>query len=330
MLMRRRVKAAMTVCAAALLYVANASWLFGTSGKAQLVAHLGLGQRFDERGLSLYGCKADRMLPPTHAYLENTIASVGRAFALGADIADIDVQPTADGDYVVFHDATVDCRTDGHGSTSSLPLATLKKLDLGYRMTADGGRTFPFRGKFVGAMPTLGEMLAAFPGRGFMLVMKSNDPGEADLLFGYLQRHHVDLGRIQVMGGDRPAAHLRELAPHLRVGSQAIAKSCLTRYLATGWSGLVPAACRNTIVMVPFNYRRLVWGWPNLFVQRMARVNSVVLLSGEYELHSDKPGMNFVDTPDQLAKIPGDYAGDIFTTRIDVVGPAMRERGMVR
>ena len=54
----------------------------------------------------------------------------------------------------------------------------------------------------------------------------------------------------------------------------------------------------------------------------------VVLLSGDYELHADKPGMNFVDTPDQLAAIPDDYAGQIFTTRIDVVGPAMRARRM--
>jgi glycerophosphoryl diester phosphodiesterase len=307
-------------------YLANASWLFGTPGRPQLVAHLGLGQQFDERGLSLYACKGQRMLPPTHGYLENTVASVGHAFDLGADIADINVQPTSDGEFVLFHDSTLECRTNGHGPIRAQPLAALKKLDIGYGYSADRGRTFPFRGKFVGAMPTLGEMLAAFPSRRFMLVPKSNDPDEADLLVAYLKRHRVATDRIQVMGGGKLIDRLRQIAPTLRAGSQELTKTCLTRYLATGWSGAIPAACRNTVVAVPANYRKLLWGWPNLFVARMARVHSVVLLSGDYALHSDKPGMNFIDTPAQLQTIPRDYAGQIFTTRIDVIGPAASTR----
>jgi glycerophosphoryl diester phosphodiesterase len=329
--MRAWTRAATVACAAvALLYLGNASWIWGRPGKADLVTHLGMSQHFDERGLSLYDCKGDRMLPPTHAFLENTIAGVGRALELGADIADIDIQPTRDGDYVVFHDAKVDCRTDGHGSPWNLTVAELKKLDIGYGYTADKGRTFPFRGKFVGAMPTLAEMLDAFPGRRFMLIMKSNDPREGELLFAYLQRHHVDPNRIQVMGGDKPAARLHELAPRLRVGSERMLKTCLKHYLALGWSGTVPGAWRNPVVMVPFNYRRAIWGWPNLFVQRMARANSVVILVGDYRRHSDKPGMNMLDTPAQLATLPRDYAGQIFTSRIEILGPAARARGMLR
>jgi len=328
--MRILAKAAIGVCIAiSAIYIANASWAWGRPGRASLITHLGLSQHFDERGLSLQACKADRMLPPTHAYLENTIAGVGRAFALGADIADIDVQPTKDDDYVVFHDAEVDCRTDGHGSPWDLTVAQLKRLDIGYGYTADKGRTFPFRGKFVGAMPTLAEMLEAFPGRRFMLVMKSNNPDEADLLLAYLRRHRVDPGRIQVMGGDRPARRLHELAPTLRVGSQQAMKSCLTRYLAIGWSGAIPSACRNAVVMVPLNYRKVVWGWPNLFVQRMARVNSAVVLIGNVERHSDRPGMNGIDTAEQLAVLPRDYAGQVFAGRIEVVGPSARARGML-
>ena len=328
--MRTWVKAATGIFAAiAVIYIANASWAWGRPGRVSLITHLGLSQHFDERGLSLYACKADRMLPPTHPYLENTIAGVGRGFEFGADIADIDVQPTKDGDYVVFHDADVDCRTDGRGSPWNLTVAQLKTLDIGYRYTADKGRTFPFRGRFIGAMPTLGEMLGAFPHRRFMLVMKSNNPQEADLLFAYLQRHRVDLRRLQVLGGDRPAERLHQLAPSLRVGSQQEMKACLTRYLAVGWSGVIPAVCRNTVVMVPLNYRQMIWGWPNLFVQRMARVNSVVVLIGDVERHPDRPGMNGIDTPEQLAVLPRDYAGQVFAGRIEVVGPAARARGML-
>ncbi|MDB5691595.1 MAG: glycerophosphodiester phosphodiesterase [Alphaproteobacteria bacterium] len=329
--MRRLLKGLIVVgIAAMLVYVANASWAFGSPGRAILVSHLGMAQNFDERGLTMFNCKADRMRPPIQPYPENTIASVGKAFALGADVANITIHPTSDGDFVIFHDWIVDCRTDGHGVTRELPLAVLKKLDIGYRLTADGGRTYPFRGKFVGAMPTLGEMLAAFPGRSFMLVIKSDDPSEGDRLLAYLKLHHEDLRHIMVFGGDRPVARLHQLAPHLLAGSEGIARACLTRYLAIGWTGIVPASCRDTIVPVPFNYRRLAWGWPNLMVKRMARVNSVVLLIGPYERHSDRPGMNFIDTEDQLAALPRDFAGQIFTTRIDVVGPAARARFMLR
>ena len=208
-------------------------------------------------------------------------------------------------------------------------MAQLKKLDIGYGYTADKGRTYPFRGKFVGAMPTLAEMLDAFPGRRFMLVMKSNNPDEADLLFAYLRRHRVDPKRIQMIGGDRPAARLRQLAPTLRVGSQQGMKTCVIRYLAIGWSGAIPDACRNAVVMVPLNYRKAVWGWPNLFVQRMARANSAVVLIGNVERHSDRPGMNGIDTAAQLAVLPRDYAGQVFAGRIEVVGPAARARGML-
>ncbi len=146
-----------------LIYVCNASWAFGTPGKPTIVTHLGLGEHYDERGLSLNSCKADRMLPPKHPFLENTIPGLAAAFALGANAANIDIHPTSDGEIVVFHDWIVDCRTNGHGVTRELPLATLKKLDIGYRLTSDGGHTYPFRGKFVGGMSPLPKCCTPFP-----------------------------------------------------------------------------------------------------------------------------------------------------------------------
>jgi glycerophosphoryl diester phosphodiesterase len=314
----------------AVVYIANASWAFGTPGKPVIVSHLGLGERFDERGLSLSSCKNDRMLPPTHPYLDNTVPALAAAFALGAEAANIDIHPTSDGQFVVFHDWIVDCRTNGHGVTRELPLATLKNLDIGYRLTADHGRSYPFRGKFVGAMPSLVEVLQAFPSRRFTLVIKSNDSHEAELLVGYLLRNHTNLNRISVFGGERPAARLHQLLPQMRVGSEKEAKDCLTAYLEIGWTGMIPTACRNSAVPVPFNYRKLLWGWPNLFVKRMDGVNSAVLLVGPYEARSGKPSMNFIDTQQQLEALPNDYAGEIFSDRLDVTGPAARARGWVR
>ncbi|MFC6755589.1 MULTISPECIES: glycerophosphodiester phosphodiesterase [Haloarcula] len=49
-------------------------------------------------------------------YPENTVGAVRGAVADGADAVEIDVQPTADGDVVVFHDR----RLDGDGESGAL------------------------------------------------------------------------------------------------------------------------------------------------------------------------------------------------------------------
>lgn len=132
------------------------------------------------------------------------------AFAAGADIVEFDVHRTADGHFAVFHDWTLDCRTNGRGVTRERTLAELKVLDIGYGYTADGGQTFPFRGKGVGLMPSLDEVLAAFPDKQFLIDIKSNDPEEGRALAERLSRlspHQRAL--LMVYGGERPVMALR-------------------------------------------------------------------------------------------------------------------------
>src|SRR6478735_11280754 len=100
------------------------------------------------------------------------------AFAAGADIVELDVHPTTDGQFAVLHDWTVDCRTEGTGETRSHDMASLKLLDIGYGYTADNGATYPFRGKGVGMMPEFKEVLAAFPDHQFLVNYKSNEARE--------------------------------------------------------------------------------------------------------------------------------------------------------
>ena len=150
------------------------------------------------------------MLPPAHEYLENTIGSMRAGFAAGADIVEIDVHPTTDGEFAVFHDWTLDCRTDGHGVTREHSMAYLKKLDIGYGYTADGGKTFPFRGKAIGLMPTLGEVLEAFPQKRFLINVKSRDPSEGEKLAAVLNKLPAERrAQIMVYGGDEPVEIVR-------------------------------------------------------------------------------------------------------------------------
>jgi glycerophosphoryl diester phosphodiesterase len=94
---------------------------------------------------------------------ENTLAAFRHALEWWrADLLEIDVHATRDGEVVVIHDPTVDRTTDGRGPVADFTLAELQRLDAGYRFSSDGGRSFPFRGQGE-RVPTLEEVLRAFP-----------------------------------------------------------------------------------------------------------------------------------------------------------------------
>ena len=98
------------------------------------------------------------------------------AFDLGADIVEFDVRLTKDHQLAVFHDFTVEHRTDGTGNVSDNTLEELQALDVGYGYTADGGETYPFRGQGVGMLPSIDEVFEAFPNGEFLIHIK--DGGE--------------------------------------------------------------------------------------------------------------------------------------------------------
>src|SRR5262245_31257944 len=239
-----RVVGAAVLAGATFVFLNNTNLLVTSApDRPALLAHRGISQQFDRTGLTNDTCTAARMLPPTHAYLENTIVSMRASFAAGADIVEFDVHPTTDGQFAVFHDWTLDCRTDGHGVTREHAMAELKKLDIGYGYTVDRGKTFPFRGKGIGMMPTLDEVLQAFPNRSFLINIKSNDPSEGEKLAAALGRFAPERrSQLMAYGGDKPIAVLARLLPDVRTMSRGSLKGCLISYIAYGWTGFVPQA----------------------------------------------------------------------------------------
>lgn len=306
------------------LYALNASWLApAPSGKPLLLAHRGVYQRYDRTGLTMTTCTADRILPPTNRYLENTLPSMKASLDAGADVIELDVHPTTDGQFAVFHDWTLECRTDGHGTTRDHTMAELKALDIGYGYTADGGRTFPFRGRFKGMMPTLEEALTAFPDTHFLINIKSNDPTEADRLVAYLNAHKLMSDRLSVYGGERPMTRFAAIAPQLRPFGKTSVKACALGYLALGWSGYMPKACRNTVMVLPQNTIWLAWGYPNRLQDRFARAGSYVYLLGP---QTSMNGLQGMTSPEQLKSVPKSWRMGIWTDEIETVGPAMKAR----
>jgi glycerophosphoryl diester phosphodiesterase len=318
-----KVVAAAGVVCAGLLYLGNASALVSPPRNGPgLLAHRGLHQTFSAEGVTNETCTAARIDTPHHAYLENTIPAIKAAFELGASVVEIDVHPTTDGKFAVFHDWTLDCRTDGHGVTREHSLAELKKLDVGYGYTADGGKTFPFRGHGVGLMPSLDEVLDAFPHQSFLINVKSDDASEGRLLAEALaKRSSEQLSRIMVYGGDRPIASLKDHMPQLRVMSRASIKSCFLKYIALGWTSYVPEACRNSILLVPSNVGPWLWGWPNRFDARMEAVNTPTFVSGRY---TGGPFSTSIDSMQDFRSLPKGYSGGISTDRMDVLAQILK------
>lgn len=168
-------------------------------------------------------------------------------------------------------------------------------------------------------MPTLDDVLKAFPDRRFLIHVKSRDPGEGRKLADHLGKlTDRERSRLTVYGNDIPLSALREAQPDVRLMSRGSLVDCLLRYLGVGWSGYVPAACRNTMLLVPVNYAPFLWGWPNRFLNRMQSVGTDVYAVGPYT------GRNFstgIDTADDLARLPSGYSGGIWTNRTEEIAP---------
>ncbi len=81
---------------------------------------------------------------------ENTMAAFKKALQVGADMIELDVHLSKDGELIVMHDPTVDRTTNGTGSIIDKTLAEIKQLDASNK----------FSGIFKGEkIPTLDEVL---------------------------------------------------------------------------------------------------------------------------------------------------------------------------
>ncbi len=300
----------------------NASWLAPTpKGGPKLIAHRGVAQLYDHRGLERDTCTATRIEPPVHDYLENTVRSMLAARSLGADMVEIDIAPTADGRIAVFHDWTVDCRTEGKGNVRDKTLADLKTLDIGYGYTADGGRTFPLRGS-KDKVPALDEVLTALARTPFMFNFKSKDPREADQLAAALKAAGRDVEKMGdgFYGAAGPVQRIREHYPRAWAWTKEEAKACTKAYVYYGWSGVVPESCRNGTLVVPLNYTPVMWGWPNRLLRRMEKVGARVLVVGP----QGKDRAMGLTLPEQLGEIPSSFNGYVWVEDIWNIGPALR------
>ena len=282
-----------------------------------ILANGGLGQVYDLTGLAPDTCTASRTVLSGQRFLENTLPAFEAAFAAGADMVAADIQPTADGGFVVFGDADLACRTDGTGAPSEHGLAELQALDVGYGYTADGGASFPFRGTGIGAMPTLDALLAAFPERPLALRLAGANAEAADRFAAVLNALPAERReRVLVLAEDEAAPALEIALPDVTVTSAHDVTDCIGRYVSFGWAGFVSPACRDTVLLLPLDVARRLWGWPNRFLLRMHGVGTEVFV---FAPQRDGDAAAGIDTEEDFARLPPAYDGGIWTERPDLV-----------
>ena len=136
-------------------------------------------------GILLVGHRGNVKFAP-----ENTVSAFIKAIELGADLVEMDVRQTRDGELIIMHDEKVDRTTDGTGKVADMTLAEIKKLDAGSWFSPE------FKGEVV---PTLREALHAIRGKALPDVdFKAGDPVK---LIAILDEFGL-LGKVTLYCGD--------------------------------------------------------------------------------------------------------------------------------
>lgn len=165
---------------------------------------------------------------------ENSLFAFERASALGVDMLEMDLRRSSDGELVVIHDSTLERTTDGQGLVAEHSLEQLQALDAGYRWTADGGQSYPYRGQGI-RIPRLIEVLEGLPEVAKAIEIKVPDAGlEAQLcqlLEASGQGDRVLVGSFH----ERSLQRFRELCPGVATSA---GPSSVRLLLTLDWLGL--------------------------------------------------------------------------------------------
>ena len=143
---------------------------------------------------------------------EHTLVAYQGSLDVGAHVLELDVHRALDDALVVMHDDTVERTTDGEGAIVDMTLAELKQLDAAYDFTTDGGESFPYRGQGIN-VPTVDEVLTAFPDALYVIEIKPNDASLIDPLLAALEQHGARARVVLASFNDGVMSELRATAP---------------------------------------------------------------------------------------------------------------------
>lgn len=150
---------------------------------------------------------------------ENTMAAFEKAVELGADVLELDLHLSRDGELVVIHDGTLDRTTDGHGQVYERTLEELKRLDAG-RWFGEG-----FAGQRI---PMLDEVLDRYVGKvPLALEIKAGSdffPGIEERVVSALRRHSAIEQAVVASFDHYALERLKEIEPTLRTAALLVGR----------------------------------------------------------------------------------------------------------
>lgn len=154
----------------------------------------------------------------------------------GAEGLELDLQRSADGEVVVLHDETLDRTTNTQGLAREFSLARLRELDAGFGFVDAGGER-PFSAQGI-RIPTLDEVLAAFPGVWMSLDLKGGDPVTEARTLELIDAHGAHDHVVVSAEDPTTARRLRDTAPELRrFFDRAAAREFYLRHRLRLWWG---------------------------------------------------------------------------------------------
>lgn len=147
-----------------------------------------------------------------------TMLAYQSATELGADVLEMDIHITADGELILMHDETVDRTTDGTGEIETMTLADLKKLDAAYDWTPDEGQTYPYRGKGV-TVATLKEVFEAFPEMRMTIEIKKTNASMAMPFCDLIREYNMQDNILAASFHDERLKEFRKECPEVATSS---------------------------------------------------------------------------------------------------------------
>jgi glycerophosphoryl diester phosphodiesterase len=207
----------------------------------------------------------------------NTLYAFVEAVARGADVIELDVHATADGELVVVHDATVDRTTDGSGRVDSKTLEELKALDAAHwfvpgsgAVRGSGEERYVLRGVATGErpapdgyrpedfrIPTLREVLERFPDVYVSIDIKETAPETTPYeatLAGLLREFGRADDVIVASFSDRAMETFKQLAPEISTAVSRRQAEALWRGMLAG-AGYDGGADHHHAVQVPVTFK---------------------------------------------------------------------------
>ena len=157
------------------------------------------------KNILLYAHRGSTLLAP-----ENTLLAFEMALGFGADVLEIDVRLSRDGQIVVIHDAMIDRTCNGHGKVCDLTLTQLKALDAAHHFTDLAGLSY--RGQNIRLL-SLTELFYQLPDTAINIDIKDNSAkaayAVADAIEMAGRQHKVNVGSFHAQA----LAHFRRRLP---------------------------------------------------------------------------------------------------------------------